>query len=223
MKEKDKAILEEMKKFFNVDSATQVALKLGYRETTINNWHNKGISQSAINKFNAIRYNSEKTIAKEQNGSYVNFRYFSNIYAAAGYGNTNIDEHYEVLRLDTRFVSDFLGLNTSIGYDIIKIFGNSMEPYLLDGQTAIIDFTKNSLERVKNTDVVVVSLDDELYCKRIKKQPLLDKFVLISENKDYEDMIITKENFERCKILGVVVCRIDIKMFLNKIESINNF
>ncbi|PZT47269.1 hypothetical protein B6S12_09960 [Helicobacter valdiviensis] len=220
MKEQDKAILEEMKEFFKVSSASQVALKLGYKEKTINTWHSKGISQSAIDKFNAIRYNSKKTTIEEPDNSFVNFRYFSNVYAAAGYGNTNNDEHYEVLRLDTRFVSDFLGLNTNMSYDIIKIFGNSMEPYLLDGQTAIIDFTKNSLERVKNTDVIVVSLDDELYCKRIKKQPLLDKFILVSENKDYEDMIITKENFERCKILGVVVCRIDIKMFLNKVENI---
>lgn len=37
---------------------------------------------------------------------------------------------------------DFLGLSAKTDYDIIRIFGNSMEPYLLDGQSAIVDFKK---------------------------------------------------------------------------------
>lgn len=36
----------------------------------------------------------------------------------------------------------FLGLSAQTDYDIIKIFGNSMEPYLFDGQTSIVDFKK---------------------------------------------------------------------------------
>ncbi|EIX7255958.1 S24 family peptidase [Campylobacter coli] len=92
---------------------------------------------------------------------------------------------------------------------------------MLDGQSAIVDFKKNNLSLVKNADVVIISVDNELFCKRIKKQPLLNKFILTSDNKDYDDIVVAEDDFNRCKIIGVVVCKIDIQMFLNKIELKN--
>ncbi|EAH8791774.1 S24 family peptidase [Campylobacter jejuni] len=216
MKEYDKRIIEEMKEYFGVESILQVAEKLGYKPSTANNWHNKGLTQSVIDKFQSIKYKNSKNSLK--NSNMVNFRYFPNVYAAAGYGNFNENEHYEIISLDAKFVVDFLGLSAKTDYDIIRIFGNSMEPYLLDGQSAIVDFKKNNLSLVKNTDVIIISIDNELFCKRIKKQPLLNKFTLTSDNKDYDDIVVTENDFDRCKIIGVVVCKMDIQMFLNKIE-----
>ncbi|ELN3726873.1 S24 family peptidase [Campylobacter coli] len=209
-----------MKEYFNVESISQIAEKLGYKPSTANNWHNKGLTQSVIDKFQSIKYTNSKNSLK--NSNMVNFRYFPDVYAAAaGYGNSNESEHYEIISLDAKFVVDFLGLSAQTDYDIIKIFGNSMEPYLLDGQSAIVDFKKNNLSLVKNADVVIISVDNELFCKRIKKQPLLNKFILTSDNKDYDDIVVAEDDFNRCKIIGVVVCKIDIQMFLNKIELKN--
>lgn len=219
MKEYDKKIIEEMKEYFGVESISQVAEKLGYKSSTTNNWHNKGLTQSAIDKFHSIKYKNSKNSLK--NISMVNFRYFPDVYVAAGYGNLNENEHYEIISLDSKFVVDFLGLSAQTNYDIIKIFGNSMEPYLLDGQCAIVDLKKNTLDLVKNTDIVIINIDNELFCKRIKKQPLLNKFILTSDNKDYDDIIVTESDFNRCKIIGVVVSRIDIQLFLNKVELKN--
>ncbi|EMF9989454.1 S24 family peptidase [Campylobacter jejuni] len=219
MKENDKKIIKEMKEYFNVESISQIAEKLGYKPSTANNWHNKGLTQSVIDKFQSIKYTNSKNSLK--NSNMVIFRYFPDVYAAAGYGNSNESEHYEIISLDAKFVVDFLGLSAQTDYDIIKIFGNSMEPYLLDGQSAIVDFKKNNLSLVKNADVVIISVDNELFCKRIKKQPLLNKFILTSDNKDYDDIVVAEDDFNRCKIIGVVVCKIDIQMFLNKIELKN--
>ncbi|ELF7409202.1 S24 family peptidase, partial [Campylobacter coli] len=209
MKENDKKIIKEMKEYFNVESISQIAEKLGYKPSTANNWHNKGLTQSVIDKFQSIKYTNSKNSLK--NSNMVNFRYFPDVYAAAGYGNSNESEHYEIISLDAKFVVDFLGLSAQTDYDIIKIFGNSMEPYLLDGQSAIVDFKKNNLSLVKNADVVIISVDNELFCKRIKKQPLLNKFILTSDNKDYDDIVVAEDDFNRCKIIGVVVCKIDIQ------------
>lgn len=44
MKEYDKRIIEEMKEYFGVESILQVAEKLGYKPSTANNWHNKGLT-----------------------------------------------------------------------------------------------------------------------------------------------------------------------------------
>ncbi|ECH4997178.1 S24 family peptidase, partial [Campylobacter coli] len=206
MKENDKKIIKEMKEYFNVESISQIAEKLGYKPSTANNWHNKGLTQSVIDKFQSIKYTNSKNSLK--NSNMVNFRYFPDVYAAAGYGNSNESEHYEIISLDAKFVVDFLGLSAQTDYDIIKIFGNSMEPYLLDGQSAIVDFKKNNLSLVKNADVVIISVDNELFCKRIKKQPLLNKFILTSDNKDYDDIVVAEDDFNRCKIIGVVVCKI---------------
>ncbi|EDC4824841.1 S24 family peptidase, partial [Campylobacter coli] len=38
MKENDKKIIKEMKEYFNVESISQIAEKLGYKPSTANNW-----------------------------------------------------------------------------------------------------------------------------------------------------------------------------------------
>lgn len=46
----------------------------------------------------------------------------------------------------------------------------------------------------------------------------INKFTLTSDDKDYDDIVATENDYDRCKIIGVVVCKMDIQMFLNKIE-----
>jgi len=53
-----KKILKEMKYYFQASSIEEVAQKLGYSRKTASTWRTKGISQSAINKYQIIRLNN---------------------------------------------------------------------------------------------------------------------------------------------------------------------
>lgn len=50
-----KAVLEEMKQYFDVSSIEQVAELLGFSKNTAATWRNRGPSQNAILKFEAMK------------------------------------------------------------------------------------------------------------------------------------------------------------------------
>lgn len=60
-KSENKAILEEMKNFFKVDSVEDVAEKLGYKRTTATTWRSKGVSNNAITRYKNLIYESNST------------------------------------------------------------------------------------------------------------------------------------------------------------------
>jgi len=66
-KPKNKAILEEMKKFFKVDSIEDVAEKLGYKRTTATTWRSKGVTDNVIARYKNLIY--EKNINNQ--GNYI--------------------------------------------------------------------------------------------------------------------------------------------------------
>lgn len=91
--------------------------------------------------------------------------------------------------------------------DVVGLYtkGDSMEPTIPDNSLLLIDQSQTYLSDGK---VYVVRVDDELYVKRIKRLPLVGGVQLISDNKDYAPIDLTKqllsqENF--FQVIGQVV------------------
>lgn len=83
----------------------------------------------------------------------------------------------------------------------IRVDGDSMEGLLSDGDTVMIDHSRNTLE---GEAVYVIRLDGHLYAKRLQRQ--FDGSIhIISENKAYRDMVVPKEQLNDLEILGRVV------------------
>ncbi|MFI8744520.1 XRE family transcriptional regulator [Pseudomonas sp. NPDC077186] len=83
----------------------------------------------------------------------------------------------------------------------LRVDGDSMLGLLDDGDTVMIDQSRNTLE---GEGVYVVLLDDHLYAKRLQRQ--FDGSVLIiSHNKDYQPMTVPKERLAELQIIGRVV------------------
>lgn len=83
----------------------------------------------------------------------------------------------------------------------IRVDGDSMEGLLSDGDTVVIDHGRNSLE---GEAVYVIRLDDHLYAKRLQRQ--FDGAIsIISQNKEYQPMVVPKERLEDLEIVGRVV------------------
>ncbi|PIA70949.1 c repressor [Ectopseudomonas toyotomiensis] len=83
----------------------------------------------------------------------------------------------------------------------LRVDGDSMLGLLDDGDTVMIDLSRNALE---GEGVYVVMLDDHLYAKRLQRQ--FDGSVLIiSHNKEYQPMTVPKDRLSELHIIGRVV------------------
>ncbi|WP_394327906.1 LexA family transcriptional regulator [Ectopseudomonas toyotomiensis] len=83
----------------------------------------------------------------------------------------------------------------------LRVDGDSMLGLLDDGDTVMIDLSRNALE---GEGVYVVMLDDHLYAKRLQRQ--FDGSVLIiSHNAAYKDMMVPRDRLAELHIIGRVV------------------
>ncbi|HHS6757409.1 TPA: LexA family transcriptional regulator [Campylobacter jejuni] len=215
-----KELVEELKTFFNVKSLEEVAERLGYKKNNANNWrNNKQLSAQALKKYYELK-KANNSVSIHHHKDTITIRYFPDIYASAGFGNANENENFQLINIDKAFLTDVLGVPYKTQYDMIKIYGESMEPFIQNGSFIIIDTTKNSLEKIRNADVAIFRKDDELFCKRILKNAFDDDIVISSDNFNFGDKKIKKSALKNYVFIGVVVCSCNAKIFLNQIERV---
>lgn len=83
----------------------------------------------------------------------------------------------------------------------LRVDGDSMTGLLEDGDTVMIDLSRNALE---GEGVYVVMLDDHLYAKRLQRD--FDGSVrVISHNKEYQPITVPKDRLSELHIIGRVV------------------
>jgi phage repressor protein C with HTH and peptisase S24 domain len=87
---------------------------------------------------------------------------------------------------------------------LMDIFGNSMEPEIKDGDTALID---ESQKDILAGAIYAVGIDDTIMVKRLEKHP--NKLVLHSDNKEYSPIYLQGSDINSIRIIGKVIwtCR----------------
>ncbi|MCV3386182.1 S24 family peptidase [Campylobacter lari] len=148
----------------------------------------------------------------------IEFKYYPDVSASAGYGVLAQDINYTSICVDGSFLKEILDIPIKKSYDIIKINGDSMEPLLTHGDFVVIDRSKNTLGTISSADIVIFRQGEDLYCKKIKKEAFCDFIYLVSENKDYKEVKIS--DFAQCEIIGVVVSKMTVETFKNFIEVV---
>lgn len=84
---------------------------------------------------------------------------------------------------------------------LITAYGNSMLGTFEDGDLLLVD---RGVNEVKIDDVFVLAFNDELFIKRLQRNP--DGTVLmISDNQKYKPYLITKEEKAKVEVLGRVL------------------
>ncbi|WP_239690657.1 MULTISPECIES: helix-turn-helix transcriptional regulator [Pseudomonas] len=83
----------------------------------------------------------------------------------------------------------------------VRVDGDSNEPALKDGDTVMVDLSRNVIQ---GEAFYVIRLDDLLYAKRLQRQ--LDGGVLvISANTAYQTISVPADRLERLQVVGRVV------------------
>jgi repressor LexA len=131
----------------------------------------------------------------ENTSNYIILKYQKNVIGSAGGGAINYVINTELLIID-KMLLDYI--NSSYKYtEIIKVFGESMNPLINDNSLIFID---TSIKDIKDKNIYVVNLTGEIFIKQIiiKK----DYYHLKSINPDYEDIKV-KDLVVIGKVTGV--------------------
>ncbi|WP_350447807.1 S24 family peptidase [Pseudomonas solani] len=82
----------------------------------------------------------------------------------------------------------------------LRVDGDSMSGLMEDGDTVMIDLSRATLEA---EGVYVIRLDNRLYAKRLQRQ--LDGVLIISHNKDYQQITVPQARLAELEIVGRVI------------------
>ncbi len=139
----------------------------------------------------------------EDNKNTISVNYYPDVYAAAGYGGINGDSKPEIMTVSKSFLFNMFGLSSFIGIDIIHVVGDSMEPFIPNGETILLQRTHEA----RNNQVIIARINDELYVKRLLRDPMGRWIKLISDNKQYPDIDLNQEEMKQLEIIGIVYGR----------------
>lgn len=144
----------------------------------------------------------------EDDENTVALNYYPDIVAAAGYGGINESNvHPQIMKFDRRFLEEFLNVRRFDSIDIIKVIGDSMEPYIHDGEVVLVERHSD----VRNGETVIASVNGHIYVKRYHADPFGKWVKLVSENNIYGSLELEGDQLEYFSIIGIV--RAKIKAF----------
>ncbi|MBN7287883.1 XRE family transcriptional regulator [Campylobacter concisus] len=138
-------------------------------------------------------------VINEQENKLINLRFFPNVSAAAGYGANNDNESFKSIPVTASFLTTILRIPAK-QYDVINVLGNSMEPFLKDGDMVLVLPTHEA----SNGEIVIANLGGDLYVKKLLKDPIKRRIRLTSMNELYEDIVVEDDELDQLKIVGVV-------------------
>lgn len=125
-----------------------------------------------------------------------------NINGAGGYGAINEDESAEIIMVSEQMLRAMFGLSTFENLDIINVTGNSMKPIVEDGDTIMVRRTNE----VKNNQIAIVRVADQLYIKYFQRHPLGKWIKLSSEDKEnYPDMDFEGQEVNEVQVIGLLI------------------
>lgn len=128
------------------------------------------------------------------NDDIVSIPFYEDIRASAGSGAYNEAETAEQLNFPKSFLRQYFGIISFNNLSIIIGSGDSMFPTLPENCYLLIQ-----QGNVREGEICVARIEDELYIKRLQKLP---KLKLLSDNKAYDPIELDGANFE---IIGRVV------------------
>lgn len=141
----------------------------------------------------------------EDDENTVSINYYPDIVAAAGYGGINEYEfRKQTMRLDRAFLEQFLNVRRFDRLDIITVFGDSMEPFVSNGETVILE----RIDDARNGETVIANINGDMYVKRIKKDPLNRWVKFLSDNNGYDEIELSGEDLLSVTIVGIVRAKI---------------
>lgn len=139
----------------------------------------------------------------------ISINYYPDIVAAAGYGgiNESFGQPCQVMKFNRQFLEEFFNVRRFETIDVLRVIGDSMEPFVHDGEVVMIERHNEA----KNGETVIANINGHVYIKKFFTDPFGRWVKLISDNGTYGEISLEGEQLEFFSIIGIV--RAKIKAF----------
>lgn len=197
--------IEALKEAFGVDKDIDLTKALNISYSAIDAWKRRGKVPTKYDKFiqNVDRVN--KTEKKEDSNN-IDIFHYDNVLASAGGGAYAIDENKKsVMSFDTEFLKARLGITNHRNMHTISAFGDSMQPTINNGDLLFVLPFENEQSSIKDGAIYVLNCDSSVFVKRVNLNPVKKTITLLSDNKEYEPIVIEGDELNSCNIIGRVV------------------
>jgi phage repressor protein C with HTH and peptisase S24 domain len=195
---------KELAKWLDIDTS---AISQWKRGKNIPERHLKKIEKLISNESNDLLSDIDKIEKSLNDTNMVSINYYEDISASAGYGSSNEEIAPVKMEFDKLFLEKILNIKQFDNLDIIRVVGDSMLPYIKDGEYVVVEKTINA----KSGDTVIANIDGELYIKRLKTVPFEKWLTLESVNNEYPSIILdTQERLEALTIIGIMRSKIKL-------------
>ena len=221
-----KDILDRLCLFYGVSNNRQLSEKIGINYNTISTWIKRNsIPYEKLHKIvqkESISYDwlltgkgdmnlkDEKSLPAIQNKALstdvVSVNFYPDIYAAAGYGAINeYGLQPEIMTFDRKFLQELLNVRNVNNLDIIRVMGDSMEPFIHNGEYVLLERSHQAF----NGETVIANIQGQVYIKRFHADPFKTWIKLVSDNEQYGDINLdTPEHIATLLIVGIVRAKI---------------
>ena len=139
--------------------------------------------------------NDKKNVPQSPNPLSIAIPVYDEVFASAGAGRLNDECISFYLHFEKAFLKSYFKLTNTEHLALLRLEGDSMMPTLPPNARLLVQAST----QFKEGQIVLCRLDDELFVKRLQKQPELK---LLSDNKAYEPIALAGKDYE---LLSVVV------------------
>lgn len=190
------------KNTLRVVNQTMLADALGVTRQTISNRARSGseVTLSELTKIGRY-FNIELSLLLGNDSSdmgMINIDYYPEVFASCGNGTVTFSEEKEIIELHKSVFPEY---HNNKKYSMIHAKGDSMSPFINNGDKLIIEHWENN--QIIDNKVYVFCYKSEIFVKRLSKN--LDEIIIKSENPTYSTRIIKGEDMNEISIIGRVV------------------
>ena len=213
------SILSRLYNALNIENDTDFSKKYGAKRNTISTWKKRDsipyelleeISQNENLSLDWLLTGKGEMLKDRQKVSNSNFcdddcvqiGYIEDMVASAGGGGESGDASVRMVKVSRFMLAEFKVRDFKRA-NLIKVFGDSMEPLFKSGDIAVVEQV-DGINEVKNGNIVVATIDSDIYIKRLEKHPFGEWVSFKSENRAYEDIFIKGKELEQVKINSIV-------------------
>ena len=176
--------LQRLSSIFNVP--------MSYFENVVNQKESVVNVSSMSKKVSSIK---KENVVNPQNPLSIAIPVYDEVFASAGVGRLNDECVSFYLHFEKAFLKSYFKLTNTEHLALLRLEGDSMMPTLPPNARLLVQAST----QFKEGQIVLCRLDDELFVKRLQKQPELK---LLSDNKAYEPIALSHKDYE---LLSVVV------------------
>lgn len=200
---------EEIDKIKEISTLTEKDIRLGIAKQQVKDMksHLQPLSQDEYDELQKQINIAEKDFAlREQKNNTIDIKYFSNSYGSMGEGGVSYETLPSVMSFDKDFLVNAIGIQNFKDLFIINAVGNSMSPTIEDNSKLFITPFENEGNTFIDGGVYVIYAPQSGYLvKRVMLNSFDGSITLQSDNENYDNVVMTKDILDDCKVVGRVV------------------